>query len=92
MTDGRDLTVCIAYLLRFSGFAEGVFWRSFMNWGVEDGFPAWYNQRCERTKSSRIELVIDPTAEIPLESGLYRSTENRVHTAFQAQFVLCKLW
>jgi len=42
-------------------------------------------------KSSRIELMMDPAAEIPLECGLYRSTENRVHTAFQARFVLCKL-
>jgi hypothetical protein len=33
---------CIAYLLRFSGFAEGVFWRRFneLGGGVEDGFPA----------------------------------------------------
>jgi hypothetical protein len=36
MTDERDFLACIARLLRFSGFAEGVFWRSFMDregWG-----------------------------------------------------------
>jgi hypothetical protein len=47
MTDGTVFLACIAYLLRFSDFADGVFGRRFMNRGVDDGvfIPTWYNQR-----------------------------------------------
>ena len=44
-TDGRLFLACIAYLLRFSDLAEGVFWRRFMNWGLIMGLQTWYNQR-----------------------------------------------
>ena len=50
MADERYFLACIARLLRFSGFAEGVFWRSFMDRGVGDGLPSWYNLRCKRGK------------------------------------------
>ena len=40
MTDGTVFLACIAYLLRFSDFAEGVFGRRFMNrGGLIMGFP-----------------------------------------------------
>jgi hypothetical protein len=57
MTDGRDFLAWITYLLRFSDFAEGVFWRRFMNRGF-DGFQHGIIKDAKGRKSSRIETVV----------------------------------